>query len=353
MAKSNPPVELIVGDWHHRFTGVSATVANLLPTLAENERLAVMTQRECAFPKLGFLQTLRLCWSKPDSKPFRIFHARRNIELGLGFLMRRILRRPVRVVFTSAAKRRHSWVPRMLIDAADVQIATTPEAASFLRDDAPVIPHSVDCQRFQPAADVGLLRKKFRLDADKIVTIVGRVRPEKDTDLFVDAMCRLLPQHPGTLGCIVGTATDAFAGFADDLKAKLAARGLDRRVVWLGQLPHDELAELVSCSSICVAPARYEGFGLVPLEAMACGVPVVASRTGAYEQFVRPGETGFLTDCGDEDGLVEALDILLSDDAMRADFGYRGRQLVTSQYSVEMEASRIRDVYLDLWKRAA
>ncbi|TWT72514.1 glycosyltransferase family 4 protein [Crateriforma conspicua] len=353
MTQQVEDAELIIGDWHHRFTGVSATIATMLPEMADKERLAVLSGRESPYPRVGMWQAIQLCWRRPVEKPFRILHARRNIELWLGLLLRKVLRRPVRVVFTSAAKRRHSAVPRFLISTADVRIATTDEAASHLRDVAAVIPHGVNCQKFRPADDrTGVLRS-FGIRQQKAAAIVGRIRPEKGTDLFVDAMIPVLQQRRDVAACLVGTATQKFAEFADDLKKRIHEAGVTDQVYWMNQLGHDDLARLLSGISMCVAPARYEGFGLVPLEAMACQAAVVASMTGAYPQIVVPEKTGLLVDCGDADGLSQAIARLLDDDTLRISMGQAGRQRVIDHYSAELESQRIREVYQNLWNKAA
>ena len=105
--------------------------------------------------------------------------------------------------------------------------------------------------------------------------------------------------------------------------------------------------------SLCVAPARYEGFGLVPLEAMACGVPVVASQTGCYRDVIQPGVTGSLVPCNDAEALISALDQLMATPGKLSEMGRAGRLSVEQSYSANLEAIRIVDVYRDLWSKAA
>ena len=80
----------------------------------------------------------------------------------------------------------------------------------------------------------------------------------------------------------------------------------------MGERGYEQMPEFHGAMSLCVAPARYEGFGLVPLEAMACGVPVVASRTGCYPDVILPGENGELVPCNDPAALEEALQRVMS-----------------------------------------
>ena len=105
--------------------------------------------------------------------------------------------------------------------------------------------------------------------------------------------------------------------------------------------------------SLCVAPARYEGFGLVPLEAMACAVPVVATQTGCYRDVIIPGVSGSLVPCNDADSLTSALGVLMAVPEKLSQMGEAGRQRVEQSYSAKLEAGRIVDVYRDLWLKAA
>ena len=100
------------------------------------------------------------------------------------------------------------------------------------------------------------------------------------------------------------------------------------------------------------APARWEGFGLTPLEAMACGVPTVAARVGAYETLIRDGETGTLVPREDVDALATALDRWLSDDAGREAAGRAARAHVEENHAIESEARTIVAVYRRLLDQA-
>ncbi|MDA1232621.1 MAG: glycosyltransferase family 4 protein, partial [Planctomycetota bacterium] len=176
---------------------------------------------------------------------------------------------------------------------------------------------------------------------------------EKGTDLFVDAMIRLLPRHPKFTACIAGKATVEHKLFHQQLQSRIEKAGLAHRFVWLGEVEYERMPEFHSAMSLCVAPARYEGFGLVPLEAMACGVPVVASQTGCYRDVIQPGATGRLVPCNDVEALIAALEELMAAPAILSEMGKAGRMSVEQSYSANLEAVRIMGVYRDLWSKAA
>ncbi len=347
-------MNLIVTDMHPRITGVGATIRTLAPHIHSLEPLAMVSSRTLpGIPSVGILRAVLACLKQPKNKPFRIWHARRNKEMLLGLMIKHLLRGRIRLVMTSCALRRHSWFPRQLLASMDAIIATSDEAASYVSHVVATIPHGVDCDRFQPAKDRRAALKALGIPGDYGISLVGRIRPEKGSDLFVDAMIRLLPKHPGYTACIAGKATTEHELFFRQLKSKIEKAGLTDRFVWLGEVAYERMPLFHSAMSLCVAPARYEGFGLVPLEAMACAVPVVATQTGCYRDVIVPGVNGSLVPCDDVESLTSALGALMAVPEKLSEMGEAGRQRVEQSYSAKLEASRIMDVYRSLWSDAA
>lgn len=345
--QAEPPVELVVSDLHHRITGVSATIRALLPHLRERYSLVLVSPFAAeAVPRLTLWQLWRRLRQPLANRPFVVWHARRNNELFWALLARRVLRLPVRVVFTSAAIRRHSWYPRQLINAVDAVIATSQAAAERVPHVRAVVPHGVDVARFQtPVAVADTPWQGFQ----RVVGIVGRVRPEKGTDLFVQALCEVLPQHNDACAVVVGKTTAKYQRFQADLQAQLFAAGIDDRVFFLDEVAYAEMPGIYQALDIVCAPARYEGYGLVPIEAMCSGTAVVASRTGAYPDMIADGENGFLTKIGDAQALIEALGRLLSDDALLAQQKAASQAMVAERFSIEREVAGVSAVYEALW----
>ncbi len=155
-------------------------------------------------------------------------------------LVLRALGWPLAMVFTSAAQRHHSWLTRWLIARMDAVIATSAASASYLRRKATVIPHGVDAVRYAPPADRAAAFAETGLPGKYAIGCFGRVRAQKGTDVFVEAMCRLLPRHPDFSAVIIGAITPDQAGFANQLKAAIAQAGLNARMPILGELPSGE-----------------------------------------------------------------------------------------------------------------
>src|SRR5580698_2595200 len=218
-------LQLIVPNLHRRYSGVTATNRMVAPKLAQLFRAAWLgPDAPEGIVRLGVSDLVKL-WRR--NTPL-IWHARRNNEMIVGVALR-ALGWPFRLVFTSAAQRHHTWITRWLIRRMDAIIATNDISASFLKREATVIPHGVDTDIYAPPADRAAAFAEAGLPGRYAIGCFGRVRAQKGTDLFVDAMCRLLPLYADFTAVIVGAITVEQTGFADELKKRIAAAGLQSR----------------------------------------------------------------------------------------------------------------------------
>ena len=202
-----------------------------------------------------------------------------------------------------------------------------------------MIPHGVDTDRYAPPADRAAAFAEAGLPGRYAIGCFGRVRAQKGTDVFVDAMCRLLPRYPDFTAVIVGAIAVEQRSFANDLKKRIEAAGLQSRIVITGELPIEEVQRWYQRLTIYAFTSRNEGFGLTLIEAMSVGAALVASRAGAAELVVEDGVTGVLTPPGDADALVAALEPLMRDPAAAAAMGARGRERVVEKFSLDAEAN--------------
>ncbi|SDD32269.1 mannosyltransferase [Paracoccus isoporae] len=335
-------IEVVAPNLKRRLSGVTATVVRLLPV--QSKMIGIVATGPGLPGDLPHISLSRAA-SLPRSR-WRVWHARRNTEMALGLIFRRLLRRRYRLLFTSAAQRHHTGFTRWLIRQQDALIATSPQAASYLEREATVILHGVDTGIFRPAEDRSALRRELGLDPDAVlIGCFGRVRAQKGVDLLVRAALRLFPDHPKARLIFTGRITKENEAFAEALLAEAEAAGLRDRISFLGELPWDEVVRHYQALDLFAAPARWEGFGLTPLEAMACGVPTVAARVGAYETLIRDGVTGSLVPADDLDALTAALRHWLEDEAGRQAAGLAARRHVTENHAIEGEARAIVDVY--------
>jgi mannosyltransferase len=343
--KSALDVELIVPNLHRRYSGVTATNRMVAPKLAKLFPAAWLgPYAPEGIRPIGVASLLKL---RRSPRPL-IWHARRNNEMIVGVLLR-ALGWPLRLVFTSAAQRHHTWITRWLIRQMDAIIATSPVSASYLKRNATVIPHGVDADAYAPPTDRAAAFAETGLPGRYAIGCFGRVRAQKGSDVFVDAMCRLLPCYPDFTAVMVGAITPEQSGFASDLKKRIAAAGLEGRIVITGELPLSEVQRWYQRLTIYAFTSRNEGFGLTLIEAMSAGAALVASRAGAAELVVENGVTGILTGPGDVDALVVALEPLMRDPATATAIAARARKRVLENFSLEAEASRIAEVYRALF----
>jgi mannosyltransferase len=337
-------LQLIVPNLHRRYSGVTATNRMVAPKLAKMFCAGWFgPDAPPGIAAIGIADLAKL-WRRRNSL---IWHARRNNEMIVGVLLRS-LGWPLKLVFTSAAQRHHTWITRWLIRRMDAIIATSEISASFLKREATVIPHGVDTDCYAPPPDRAAAFAQTGLPGRYAIGCFGRVRPQKGSDVFVDAMCRLLPRYPDFTAVMVGAITPEHSGFADDLKRRIEAAGIQSRIVITGELETEEVRRWYRRLTVYAFTSRNEGFGLTLIEAMSAGAALVASRAGAAELVVQDGVTGILTPPGDVDALVAALEPLMGDPASAVAMGERGRARVLEKFSLDVEANRIADVYRTL-----
>ncbi len=187
-----------------------------------------------------------------------------------------------------------------------------------------VVPCGVDLERFQPT-DKSAARSALGLNGKRMILFVGRIEPLKGLDTLLAAAAQL-EKSPDFQVLIVGgdgTATDELRHLRD-LTARL---GIAHRVSFVGPVGHDRLPLFYNAADLCVVPSYYESFGLVALEAMACGTPVVAARVGGLTVTVRDGETGYLVPWQGRQLFAERMALLLGDEELRQGFGRTAREV--------------------------
>jgi D-inositol-3-phosphate glycosyltransferase len=171
-----------------------------------------------------------------------------------------------------------------------------------------VIPCGVDTELFQPM-DPAKAKDLLELPPDPLLLYVGRLQPIKGLDTLLEAMVAV--PEPACLLVVGGEQDDPGTGHGAALRARVAALGLGQRVRFLRAQPQRRLRLFYAAADATVVPSYYESFGMVALEAMACGSPVVASRVGGLTTTVQDGVTGRLVPEGDPAALAAAIIPLL------------------------------------------
>ncbi len=248
-------------------------------------------------------------------------------------------------------------VEREIAAFADALIASTPAEEAQLMElygaeggRIHIIPPGVDTERFHPIpADHAKQHVAVCTDRSMIL-FVGRIEPLKGIDTLLQAIARVAERRPGMRR---GLCVPIIGGRADEIHeheemARLADLrkdlGIEDVVTFLGSKNQDTLQYYYSAAEMVVMPSDYESFGMVALEAMACGTPVVASDVGGLAFLIKDGRTGYRVPAGDVEALAERIMHLLTDELSRRRIGQRATCWAES-YAWKEIAERIVGVY--------
>jgi len=231
---------------------------------------------------------------------------------------------------------------RLSLRKADKIIATTKLEADFLVNVAgadpnkiKVIPEGVDLDLFKPS--------RTKLESERVILFVGRIAPEKGLIYLVKAVPRVASVFPSMPILIVGEDQ----GIQKHLVKVAEKLKVEKIVHFLGPKFGYELARTYQKARIFVLPSLYETFGLAILEAMATGLPVVATRVGGIPELVEDGRNGILISPRDHRALAEAIIELLSDRELSLKISERNTKKA-KRYSWKSIAARVEGVYKDL-----
>lgn len=206
--------------------------------------------------------------------------------------------------------------------------------------DSRVIHNGIDCEVFRPKRD-GSLRAELGLAPDAIlIGAVGNLREPKDYPMFLRAAAELASRSARYRFVIAGAADEPIRSQLLQLMTEL---GLSGRMVLLGF--RSDVDRLMNAFDVYALSSRTEGFSLTTAQAMACGVPVVATRCGGPEEIVVDGVTGVLVPAGDALAFANAVHALAMDEGARARLGGAARERARSEFSIDAMISAYAELY--------
>ncbi|ALV62898.1 Glycosyltransferase [Thermococcus sp. 2319x1] len=222
-------------------------------------------------------------------------------------------------------------------------IAVSKAAKAFIEHftDVPisVVPNGVDDKRFFPAKSKDKIKAKFGLEGN-VVLYVSRMSYRKGPHVLLNAFSKI---EDGTLVMVGNGEMLPF------LKAQAKFLGIEDRVVFMGYVPDDILPEVFRMADIFVLPSvSSEAFGIVILEAMASGIPVIATNVGGIPEVVKENEAGLLVPPGNELELRKTIQKLLKDEELRRWYGNNGRKAVEEKYSWDKVVVEIEKIYEEI-----
>ena len=340
---NKPLPNVIIANLHWRHTGVSSTIKDLFPFHQKGMDVGMVDW--------GDLKTLFFLLIRGYSKPngvarYRVLHTRRATDMILGIFLRDVLQQKWKLVFTSAANHPHSRMFQWLLGKMDVLIATSSFTYNFLNKEkcSAEIHHGIDTTRYHP--DPKLSEGKHAGEGTAI-GCVGRVRHAKGVDLFVDAMVQVLPDHRQYQAIIAGLCKPRDEPYKEQLLAKVTTANLQQRIIFSGEVDTGHMAQLYRSMVLCIACSRSEGFGLTPFEALASGIPVVASKTGAWPILI-DDDIGRVVEIDSSKKLIEATNEILANDSLRESMRKLARAKAVECFPITKEALEINKVYESL-----
>jgi L-malate glycosyltransferase len=216
---------------------------------------------------------------------------------------------------------------------------------TFQFDDIEVIPNFV-CQSDYARHPVEELRAKLAPAGEPLLVHVSNFRPVKRPVDCVEILARVLKKGITARLVMVGDGSER-----TNVEHRARCLKVDDKITFVGKQPN--IVDYLSASDVLLLPSEQESFGLAALEAMACEVPVVASRVGGLPEVVTDGETGFLSEVGDVDKMAEDAGRLLSDPELRREMGKRARESAVSRYRTDIVIPKYIEFYEKVLRKTA
>ncbi len=215
-------------------------------------------------------------------------------------------------------------------------------------DKIAVIPNGIDPSNFEFTFDAAALRRQYASTNDKIVLYVGRMVREKGVQVLLQSAQSIIGAAPGTRFLLVGTGY-----YLEDLKRTAAFLNVSNNVSFLGYVSDPDLLRLYKIADVVVIPSLYEPFGIVALEGMAAGVPVVTSDAGGLTDFVEHMKTGITTYAGDPGSLAWGVLEILRNPDLASSLAASADRSVKEIYNWRIIAQRTLSVYEKVIAEAA
>ena len=253
-------------------------------------------------------------------------------------------------------------VEKTLLETADRVVATSPQEKEHMRclvsakGNIDIIPCGTEIERFGSIGRSAARRQLGIAPETKVVLYVGRFDPRKGVETLVRAVSLSALRRKGDLKLIIGGGWregESDGKERDRIGSIVQELGISDITSFPGCLSRDILPAYYAAADVCVVPSHYEPFGLVAIEAMACGTPVVASDVGGLKYTVLPRETGLLAPPKNEAVFAGAIDRLLVDSVWRQQLGQAGRSRVQTYFSWDGIASQLSQLYTQLLEKSA
>ena len=196
-----------------------------------------------------------------------------------------------------------------------------------------VICNGIDTRKYENVVDIELVRSQLGLDLEKyLIVVVATLKEQKGHRYLVEALASVVPQNPQVHAIFIGNGP-----LRTELESQAKERELDKHIHFLGN--RQDVPELLAASDLFVLPSLWEGLPMALLEAMATGLPVIATKVSGTVQVVIPDESGILVPPGDVEELAQSIGFLLHDPKRARSMGQAARQRVVKNFSAQKQAA--------------
>ena len=267
-------------------------------------------------------------------------------------IARKIWQLPTAIVFyrqMQSGISKRDWFHNRIYSQLDAVITSTEAMKREMlattvidADRVHVVPYGVRSNIIKPLPDSLGVKSQFGIPDDAfVVGCIGRFDPQKDQSTLIEAFAAAkLP--PNSILVLAGDPTPGYAGYAEELGRKVTELGIASRVIFLPFTQH--VSRLFPCFDIFVMPSRSETFGLVVIEAMASGIPVIATEAGGVPEIIENGRTGLLFQPGDKEALSGHLEQLAASQNLREQYSTQGRQTALERFDYKRQSEKFFDV---------
>jgi len=269
-----------------------------------------------------------------------------GIETPTFFLFKKLLRKPC-VIWGRGSDVYVPWmfreqISKFVLKNADAVIALTEDMKKKMKKiydrDISVIPNGIDLSKVECLSKEDVRLNLGVKNDKKIILFVGALHPVKGLTYLVEAMKIIRDKNKQLI--LVGDGKER-----DHLKDLVKKYGLEKCVIFIGKVPNDKVFKYMMASDVFVLPSLSEGFPNVVLEAMASGLPIVATNVGGLSEIVKDGENGFLVDPKNPEQIAEKINLFLEDEKFRERISKNSKNKA-KEYSWESIIERLEKIYL-------
>lgn len=301
-------------------------------------------------------------WFLIYQKGIQVLHAQGYFSGLLCLMLHAVTRRPFIITIQSAdftiyhsevkfnwLIRLQAWSEKQIYKHATVAHAVSNDLSKHFanqgRPNSVMIPNGVETKIFQPLSfeEKEKMRQKLGIKTKFLVSCLSRLQEKNGTHDLIAAMKVLRDKRTDVSCVIIGDGVERVR-----LEKMVTEFNLRDTVIFVGDIEHAEVSPYIACSDVFVRPSLAEGFGIVYLEAMACGVPAIGTPVGGIVDFIEPGKTGLLCKVSDPNDLAAKIEQLLNNPTLTQSIVKESFQMIAERYSWKAIAERIKKLYLEV-----